>query len=29
VQDRTRADERMLRQPIVIHAVAGQKTHGH
>jgi len=28
VQDRTRADERMLRQPIVIHAVASQKTHG-
>ena len=27
VQDRTRADERMLRQPIVIHAVASQKTH--
>ena len=29
VQDRTRADERMLRQPIVIHAVSSQKTHGH
>jgi len=28
VQDRTRADERMLRQPIVIHAVAGPKAHG-
>ncbi len=29
VQDRTRADERMLRQPIVIHAATNQKSHGH